>query len=416
MDHVRTKPKRRFEKRSIIFAIAACALLCGGIALASIDFSTQRVERSKVKIDTVKRGTLEIKVRANGQLVPRNVEYLATEVSGRVVKTYVKAGDVVRAGTLLVELGNPQLVASADEARSAWEGAVSEAKASDAAEHANLLTQEATLTRVKFDLEKAQTRLDAETKLIGRNIISEIDFNNTKLSVAQGTEQFALEQKRFAAIRDNLKVQHDVKQSRVEELGKAHDRAVGQVKSLRIVAGIDGVVQDVAVEVGQQLQPGTPIGRVAQPDQLYAELRVAAREATELAPGQGVKIDTRNGTIDGAVARVDPAVTDGTVVVDVDLSGAMPPGARPQLPVEGVVYLSRMPDTLYVGRPVYVKSNAAIAVYRLDPSGRYAMRVPIQAGKVSLDFLQIQSGLEPGDRIITSETGEWQSKDRILLD
>jgi multidrug efflux pump subunit AcrA (membrane-fusion protein) len=415
MDYARDKPKSRFNKRAVIAAIGVCALLGGGITLARIDFSTQRVERHKVTIDTVKRGALEIKVHANGRLLPRNVEYIASQVTGRVAKAAVKPGDVVKAGDVLVELGNPQLVASADEAESAWEGAVNEAKATEAEQRANLLNQESVLTAAKFDMQKAQGRLAAETKLLGRGIVSEIDYDNSKLTVAQTTEQYALEQNRFKAIRDNVKVQIDVKQSRVDELAKALSRARDQVANLRIVAGIDGVVQEIAVDVGQQLQPGAPVGRIAQPDQLYAELRVPAREATEVQIGQNVVVDTRNGTVDGAVTRVDPAVTDGTVIVDVDLKGAIPAGARPQLPVEGVVFLSQLPDTLYVGRPAYVKSNASIAVYKLDSGGAYATRVPIQAGKVSLDYLQVLAGLEAGDRIITSETGEWQSKERILL-
>ncbi|TDR38510.1 CusB/HlyD membrane fusion family barrel-sandwich protein [Tahibacter aquaticus] len=415
MDYARPKSKSFLSKRAVIVAVAVCALLGGGITLARIDFSTQRVERRKVTIDTVKRGTLEVKVHANGQLLPRNVEYIASQVTGRVAKALVKPGDVVKTGDVLVELGNPQLVASADEAKSAWEGAVNEAKAAEAEQRANLLNQEAVLTQAKFAMQRAQGRLTAETKLFGRGIVSEIDYDNSKLTVAQTTEQFALEQNRFKAIRDNVKVQLDVKQSRVDELAKALDRARDQVGNLRIVAGIDGVVQEISVDVGQQLQPGAPIGRIAQPDQLYAELRVPAREATEVQIGQNVVVDTRNGTVDGTVTRVDPAVTDGTVIVDVDLKGGIPAGARPQLPVEGVVYLSQLPDTLYVGRPAYVKSNAAIAVYKLESGGAYATRVPIQAGKVSLDFLQVLAGLEAGDRIITSETGEWQSKERILL-
>lgn len=414
MDHARTKSKKFFGKRALIVA-AAVFLAVGAFVLVNIDFTTQRVERSKIALDVVKRGKLEIKVNANGQLVPKNVEYMASQVTGRVAKVIVKPGDIVKAGALLVELDNPQLVASAEEARSAWEGAVNEAKAAQAELRANLLTQEAMLTQAKFTLQRAQVRLAAENKLAGQRIISDIDYQSSKLNVAQGIEQLALEQSRFNAIRDNIEVQLDVRQSRANALARALDRAKDEVGNLQILAGIDGVVQDISVDVGQQLQPGAPIGRIAQPDQLYAELRVPAREATEVQAGQAVVVDTRNGTIDGVVARVDPAVNEGIVIVDVELKGDIPPGARPQLPVEGVVYLSQLPDTLYVGRPAYVKANADILVYKLDQSGNYAIRVPIKAGKVSLDYLQILSGLKEGDRIITSETGEWQNKDRILL-
>jgi len=210
-------------------------------------------------------------------------------------------------------------------------------------------------------------------------------------------------------------VQLAVKKSRVAQLARALERARTQAAALKIVAGISGIVQAITAVVGQQLQPGSPIGRIAQQDQLYAELKVPAREATQVQRGQHVVVDTRTGTVDGVVTRIDPGVTDGTVVVDADLNGALPAGARPQLQVEGTSYISQLPDTLYVGKPSYVKSDSAIAVYKLDPAGRYASRVTIQAGKISLNYLQVLRGLQAGDRIITSEIGEWQDQERILL-
>jgi multidrug efflux pump subunit AcrA (membrane-fusion protein) len=206
-----------------------------------------------------------------------------------------------------------------------------------------------------------------------------------------------------------------VRKARVTELARALDRARNQATNLRIVAGIDGIVQALTVDVGQQLQPGSPVGRIAQQDALYAELKVPAREAGVVQAGQSVVVDTRAGTAEGTVVRIDPGVVDGTVIVDVELHGALPPGARPHLPIEGIVYVSRLPDTLYVGKPAYVKSHSSIAVYKLDADGRYATRVTIEAGEVSLNYLQVLQGLAAGDRIITSEVGEWQDEERILL-
>jgi RND family efflux transporter MFP subunit len=201
----------------------------------------------------------------------------------------------------------------------------------------------------------------------------------------------------------------------VDQLVRALDRAKNDVANLRIVAGIDGIVQSLGVDVGQQMQAGSPIGRIAQQDKLYAELRVPAREATEVQAQQSVLVDTRRGTINGVVTRVDPGVTNGTVIVDVDLEGELPTGARPQLEVEGIIFVSRSPNSLYVGKPAYVKAGAAVTVYKLDPSGNYADRITIKVGKVSVNHVQVLSGLDAGDRIITSEIGEWRDQERILL-
>jgi HlyD family secretion protein len=415
MDRMRTTPEVSLWKRVALVATLAVALVGGGVTLASIDFDTQRVDRTRLNIETVRHGTMEIKVAANGRLLSRHVEQLAAQVSGRVAKADIKPGAVVEVGEVLVELANPQLVASAEEAQSAFEGAVAELQAAEAELQTNMLNQEVVLTQVRFNAEKAKAKTEADEALARNGLISDIELRRSQLDLTQLRETHSIEASRLQKVRDNIRVQLSVRKSRVAQLERALQRARNEVHSLKVTAGIRGIVQAMNVEVGQQLQPGSPIGRIAQQEQLYAELKVPAREATQVRAGQKVVIDTRNGTVDGVVSRVDPGVTEGTVAVDVVLEGPLPAGARPQLQVEGTVFIAEIPDTLYVGKPAYVKNDAAIAVYKLDPAGRYATRTRIKSGAVSVNHLQIVDGLRPGDRIITSEIGEFQAQERILL-
>jgi len=415
MDRIRTKSKGSKLQRIFTIAAVAFTLISGGAILANVDFSTHRVDKTTLSIETVQQGAMEVKVGANGQLLSRHTEQLAAEVAGRVAKADIKPGAVVDVGQVLVELDNPQLVGAAEEAQSAWEGAVADMQASEAELQTNMLNQQVVLTQVQFNLEKAQVKTEADESLARAGLLSGIELKRSQLDLSQLKKTYEIEGSRLEKLRGNIAVQLAVKKSRVAQLERALERARTQVGDLKIAAGISGIVQAISVEVGQQLQPGSPVGRIAQREQLYAELKVPAREATQVQAGQKALIDTRNGTVNGTVARVDPGVTDGTVVVDVDLDGALPAGARPQLEVEGTVYVSQLPDTLYVGKPSYVKNDADIAVYKLDPDGHYAKRVTIKAGKVSLNYLQVLGGLKAGDRIITSEIGEWQDKDRILL-
>ncbi|HYH06574.1 MAG TPA: HlyD family efflux transporter periplasmic adaptor subunit [Thermoanaerobaculia bacterium] len=412
---MRTTPEVSLWKRVALVATLAVALVGGGVTLASIDFDTQRVDRTRLNIETVRHGTMEIKVAANGRLLSRHVEQLAAQVSGRVAKADIKPGAVVEVGEVLVELANPQLVASAEEAQSAFEGAVAELQAAEAELQTNMLNQEVVLTQVRFNAEKAKAKTEADEALARNGLISDIELRRSQLDLTQLRETHSIEASRLQKVRDNIRVQLSVRKSRVAQLERALQRARNEVESLKVTAGIRGIVQAINVEVGQQLQPGSPIGRIAQQEQLYAELKVPAREATQVRAGQKVVIDTRNGTVDGVVSRVDPGVTEGTVAVDVVLEGPLPAGARPQLQVEGTVFIAEIPDTLYVGKPAYVKNDAAIAVYKLDPAGRYATRTRIKSGAVSVNHLQIVDGLRPGDRIITSEIGEFQAQERILL-
>jgi HlyD family secretion protein len=415
MDRIRAKSKFPGAKRLALVGGGVVALVAIGAALVSIDFSSRRVDRDKISIETVQRGTMEIKVGANGELQSDNIEQLAAQVSGRVAKLHVKPGAQVEVGDVLVELTNPELIASADEAQSAWEGATRELQAERAEQQTRLLNQESLVVQAKFNLERAELQLEAEARLIDSKVISEVDHKRTKLNVSQAEQLYVIEKNRLREMRDNTKVQLAVFESRVSQMARVMDRAKNQVANLSIVAGIAGIVQAVDVQVGHQLQPGSPIGRVAQQDALYAELKVPAREAAELRIGQRVVIDTRSGTAEGAISRIDPGVTNGAVLVDVQLHGTLPPSARPQLQVEGTIYIDQFASTIYVGKPAYVKSDSAVNVYRLDKSGRYAERTTITVGKLSLSHVQVLKGLEVGDRIITSEIGEWKDQDRILL-
>jgi HlyD family secretion protein len=414
MDRKRNKPKFAGTGRAAVIMVVIGVMAATGVTLASIDFSSHRVDRNKISINTVERGDLAIRVGASGSLQSLEVEHMAAQVAGRVAQLHVRPGAQVAAGDLLVKLTNPQLVASAEEAQSAWDGAVGELQALKAELHTRMLNQEGVLVQARFALEKAELQLEAESRLVGRQVISELDYKRSQLNVEQAKQLYRIEQSRLDEIRDNIKVQLSVAESRVEQMARALDRAHDHVNSLSIKAGIDGVVQGVDVEVGQQLQPGSPIGRVAKQDSLYAELRVPAREAAAVRLGQRVVIDTRNGVAEGEVTRVDPGVTDGAVIVDVDLL-SVPAGARPQLQVEGTVYVDEFVDTMFVGRPAYVKADSAISVYRLDDSGRYAERTQIRVGRLSLTHVQVIEGLRVGDRIITSEISEWKDQDRILL-
>ncbi len=415
MDKTRAKSKNTQVKKSLFIGGVVVAAVWGGVSIANIDFSSRRVDSDTLLIETVQRGKMEIKVSANGELLPKNIELIASQVPGRVAKLHAHPGDTVEQGQLLAELTNPQLIASAEEAYSAWEGAVADQQAFEVDLQNQLLNQESIVLRAKFAYEKIKLQLEAETRLIDKNIIPEIEFKRTQLDVSQIKETYLIEKKRYTKAQDNMNAQLAVKKSRVTQLARALDRANNEVNHLKVIAGIDGIVQETSIDVGQQLQPGSAIGRIAQQNQLYAELKVPARQAGEVLVDQHVMIDTRNGKVAGVVSRIDPGVTDGTVIVDVAITGELPKGSRPQLQVEGTIYIAQLDSTLFVGKPSFVKADATVALYKLDDKGEYATRVNVEVGKVSVNHIEIKKGLQAGDRIITSENGGWQDSQRIML-
>jgi HlyD family secretion protein len=415
MDRTRPKSKARTIKRVALVVALVSVLITCCLALANIDFSSHRVDREKLSIATVQQGTMDIKVTANGQLLSERMEDLAAQAPGRVAKRNIKPGALVHVGQVLVELTNPDLISSEEEAQSAWEGAMAELQAAEAELQNNILAEESVLSQAQINLERAQLKAESDRVLNKDGLIADIEMKRSQLDVVEYKKTYDVQVSRIQKLRENVQSQLAVRKSRVTQLARALDRAKSQSGALKVVAGIDGIVQAINVEDGQQVQAGSPIGRIARQDKLYAELKVPAREATQARAGQNVVVDTRNGTVNGVITRIDPGVNEGTVVVDVELNGAMPAGARPQLEVEGIIYISQLRNTLYVGKPSYVKNDASIRVYKLDPDGRYATRVTIQVGRVSVNYLQVLQGLSLGDRIITSEIDAFQDQERILL-
>jgi HlyD family secretion protein len=169
------------------------------------------------------------------------------------------------------------------------------------------------------------------------------------------------------------------------------------------------------VEVGQRVAPDTVLAKVTNPKSLKAVVRIPETQARDVQPGQIAAIDTRNGVVPGRVVRIDPAVHEGTVAVDVSLEGDLPRGARPDLTVIGTIELERLEDVLYVGRPVYGQANSTLGLFRLTPEGDHALRVQVRFGRMSVDVIEVERGLSIGDRIILSDMSKWDAFDRVRL-
>ncbi len=415
MDKVRKKSKAALVKKIAFASASAALLLYGAISIANIDFDSRRVDRETLLIGTVQKGDLEIRISANGELLPRDLELISAQVEGRVARVHVAPGDEVAAGQLLAELSNPQLLNAAEEAYSAWEGAVADLKGFEVELQNQLLNAESGALQVEFAYQKAILEEEAKRTLSAQNIIPEIEFRQIQLDVEQLRQTIAIEAKRLQQSKDNMATLLSVRESRVTQLARALDRANDRVANLNIVAGINGMVQELDLELGQQLVLGSPIGRLARQELLYAELRVPARQAGEVVVGQNVVVDTRNGTVRGSVSRIDPGVTEGTVIVDVEIHDELPRGARPQLQVEGIIYIAQIADALHVGRPTFIRTDADVTIYKLDSAGEYAERVNIRMGRASVNRVEILEGLEPGDQVILSDSSDWQDHQRILL-
>lgn len=416
MDIHRPELKQRAQRRRLIYlAAAALAVVLGGWAVASLQPAAPSVARSSLWLDTVKRGDLLREVRGPGTLVPKEIRWIAADTNARVERIVVKPGAPVQADTVILELSNPEVIDQQLAAEAALKAAEADYQAHRMMLESQLLDQRANLAGVQSDYESARLQAEAEQDLAESGIISRIQARRSALATEQLKLRTGIERERIAKFEQTIAAQLAADRARLDQLRNAADLRRRQAEGLHLRAGIAGVLQQVPVQEGQQVVAGTNLARVAKPGDLMAELRIAETQVRDVVFGQSVRVDTRNGIVAGTVIRIDPAVRDGSVQVDVALGGALPAGARPDLSVDGTIEIERLTDVLSVGRPAYGQPESEVRLFRLEPDSDHAVRVPVALGRASVSQIEIVGGLNAGDRIILSDTSQWDAYDRLKI-
>lgn len=417
MDISIAKAKKTNVKRYVFwgFMFVLCALAGNYLLfLGKADFA---VDRETLVYDQVKRGEFSISVRGTGLLIPDNIEWLSANVEGRVERVIVKAGKFVKKGDLIVKLSNPKLEQLLEETHWELEARLAEAKADVVEKKSALLAQKAQMLDAKLNYESSKLKQEAHNELFrkGSGVISKIDYEQTRLATIQFKQRWQIQQEVLTTMNENLQVQKEARMARLNKMRKELERAEQQVKHLNIYATIDSVVQAVAVEPGQRIAMGGNIAILAQQDSLIAELQVPELQIRNVVIGQHVVIDTRNSKVAGVVTRVDPAVVNGNVQVDVKFVDELPVEARPDLAVEGEISITKIADTLFVNRPLFAQSQSHSSLYKLSEDGQFAERIKVKLGQGSISQIEVVEGLHLGERIIISDSSSWDTYKKIRI-
>lgn len=416
------RPARKNRRRVKLVIYAALSVMAIGLityGLSRLKPAAPSVARSTLLTDTVKRGQMLRQVHGIGTLVPEDIRQIAAPVEGRVEQKFVKPGEKVSAGTVLVELSNPTLKQAAVDVQYQIKSAEADLNNLRSKLDSDRMAQQASLAQVQSDYNQAKIQLDADEQLAKEGLVPTLTLRISRVKVEQLANRLEIEQKRMGTNKASTDAQIAAQQTHIEQLRAQLRLDQEQVDSLQVRAGTDGVLQEVTVEVGQQITPGTNIARVADPSSLKAALQIPETQIKDVQVGQPASIDTRGGgVVDGRVIRMDPAAHNGTFTVDVQLTGPMPQGARVDLSVDGVIELERLENVLYVGRPATGGGGAqsSVTLFRLSPDGQTAERVPVKLGRTSVSTVEVVDGLREGDTVILSDTQQWDGVDRLRID
>ncbi|HBY62841.1 MAG TPA: RND transporter [Solibacterales bacterium] len=407
--------KRRLIKRIIYGTVLLITVPLITWRLSLMKPAAPSVEQATVWIDTVKRGPMKREVRGLGTLVPEEILFIQAANEGRVEKIVLRPGVNVREDTVLLILGNPEL----ELAASGLEWQVKQAEANLKDLHVKLQTAQldlqASVARVESEFVRAKLQADRDTELGKQGLTPDLTVKLSVATASEAAKRFEIEKQRLAISRESTEAQLAAQNVAISKLRAEWELKKKQVDQLKIRADAAGVLQQLPVEVGQRVTPGTLLAKVAQPWKLKADLKIAETQAKDIQLGQIAMIDTRNGVIPGKVSRIDPAVINGTRTVDVRLEGELPPGAVPDLSVDGTIELERLDDIVYVGRPVFGQANSTVGLFKLDPATKEANRVQVKLGRSSVNTIEVVEGLKVGDQVVLSDMSAWDAHSRIRL-
>jgi HlyD family secretion protein len=419
MDIARPDIKRQKRRRQIVGLVIGLVLLgIVTIGVSRLKPAAPEVERSTVWTDTVKRGPMLRQVRGLGSLIPSQefTRQIPAETEATVVRIRMLPGSQVKADSILLEMSNPQLEQAELDARLQLKAAEAEYQSLRVKLQSDLMNQKAGAATVTADYSQAKLQSETDKALYDLGVISGLAYKASKGKADELTTRNNIEDERLDINQKAIESQMAEQQARVDQMRALAGLKQKQLDALKVRAGIDGVLVDLPLQVGQHVLPGAMLAKVVQPNHLIAELKIAETQARDIQIGQPSMVDTHNGTVSGNVMRVDPAVQNGTVTVDVQLTGELPKGARPDLSVDGTIDLERLENVVYVGRPAFGQENSTISLFKLDPDGKGAVRVPVKVGRASVNSIQVLEGLQEGDTVILSDMSRSDNTDRIRLD
>jgi HlyD family secretion protein len=415
---IKRPPKSKIKKKirnGVMIAVGLVAI--GGITygLTKLKPAAPALDPATAVIETVKRGEMIRDVRGNGTLVPDVTRWVPAPADGRVERILLKAGVEVDPSTVIVELSNPQLEQQATDTEFQVKAAEADEENLKVRLESETMTQKAAIATINSQYSQAKLQLDTDEELFKQNLVPALTIKISRVAVQDLANRLRVEQERLAVMGKSTKAQLNAATSRLQQLRALTALRRQEVDALKVRAGSAGVLQQVLVTEGQQVTPGFNIARVADPASLKAVLRVAETQISGVRIGQPVVVDTRNGLIQGTVSRIDPAAREGTFEIDASLIGPLPPSARPDLSVDGTIELERLQDVLKVGRPAFGQANQTVGMFVLTPDGSEAIRTSVKLGRNSVSTIEILEGLKEGDRVIISDTAQFDSYNRIRI-
>jgi len=404
-----SKPARNW----VIIAVIAVSVI--SVWAFKQPSGAEKIPKNQIWTDTVKLGDLNVEVEGYGKLKSKQQRLLTAPANATVEEILLKPGSLVTEDSVIARLSNPKISQQVKAAKRNYSNAKANFSKVALKQKRELLAHQALQEQLMSELELAELKMAAEEKLVKKGIVSELAFKRSKLNHRQLSRRITIEKTRLDQLHEVHQQELTIEQDSIEQQKENMAVITEQFNRLTVRAGIDGVVQNLTVELGQSVALGEQVALVGSVDSLFAMLNVSQSDIDLITINQPVQIDTRGGTVTGNIQRINPLIKQGMISIEVIITGELPSNARPDLNVDGVISVGTLSQVMYIKKPINASTGMKTQLFRVDKTQEQAQQVPISYGQESGEYIQILNGALENETYILSDMSRWENSAEISI-
>jgi HlyD family secretion protein len=409
--------RKRIDKRILIGAAAAGALLLVLLFwLFAPRADSQAVNPDRLSISTVQQGIFEDFLPLRGRVAPLVTVYLDAVEGGRVEQIAVEDGAAVTKGQLLAVLSNADLQLSTLARQTEVEQQLNNMRSQELALQQTRSANRRELNQAQNDLSKAQRLHDLQKPLAEKGFVSAKVFNDTSDDLQMQRSRMAILKRSIAEDEALQANQLGQLRSSAASLNQSLSIARGSLSQLHLRAPVSGQLSGFSIQLGQSLQQGERLGQIDSAGRNKLEGDVDEFYLGRIAVGQKASIEVEGKTYGLKVAKIYPQVRNGQFRIDLVFEGAEPPSLQRGQTISTRLTLGDSSRAVMIPNGAFFNDTGGDWVFVVDEDGQSATRRTVQLGRRNNDFIEVLSGLKPGERVITSTYSGLVDKGHLSFD
>ena len=409
--------KKRFTTQKILLVGGAILLvaLIVFVILSSLGGSKLNVEKERISISTVEKGIFQENIPVNGLVLPITTIYLDALEGGRVEEKYVEDGAVLKKGDPILRLSNTDLELSLINQETQVYNLLTQMQISQNAARQNTINKLNQYTDVESGLIEAKRIFDLNSRLYEKDVIGRQDLIKAKNDYNYQKERMQLSKQILGQDSIAAKQEKNQVQNSYARTQNALDLMRRKVADLVVKAPVDGQLTSLDAEIGQSKNKGERLGQIDVLSGFKVRVDIDEHYISRIYNGQTGSFNINGKAYKLTIKKVYTQVTNGRFQVDMDFGDELPEGIRRGQTLQIRLALSEEKQALLVSKGGFFQQTGGNWIFKVSENGHTAYKVEIVLGSQNTEYYEVLSGLQPGDKVITSSYDTYGNVQELIL-